>query len=73
MRRRSYRATAVKDVKVSEVLERISTGPVCIGLDVSKGEVFAVVRGSSGYFERPWKVKQPTEVRLLVSLIASAA
>jgi hypothetical protein len=69
MRRRSYRATAVKDVKVSEVMERISTGAVCIGLDVSKGEVFAVVRGSSGYFERPWKVKQPTEVRLLVALI----
>ncbi|MEX0713376.1 MAG: hypothetical protein WD278_13555 [Pirellulales bacterium] len=53
MRKRAYRATVVKEVKVSEVLGRIAEGPVCVGLDVSKAEVFAVVRDSLGEFERP--------------------
>jgi transposase len=69
MRKRAYRATAVKDVKVLEVIARIAEGRVCVGLDISKGEVFAVVRDSTGHFERPWKAKQPRELRELVGLM----
>ena len=69
MRKRAYRATAVKDVKVLEVIPRLAEGRVVVGLDISKGEVLAVVRDSAGHFERPWKAKQPSEVRALVELI----
>ncbi len=73
MRKRAYRATAVKDVKVSEVIARLAEGRVCVGLDISKAEAFAVVRDSLGRYERPWKAKQPTEVRLLVQLLGELA
>jgi transposase len=42
---------------------------VRIGLDIGKLEVFAVVRWADGSFERPWKVKNPTEIGRLVSLV----
>jgi hypothetical protein len=52
MRKRAYRATVVKDVRIAEVIPRLAEGPVCVGLDVSKAEVFAVVRDSRGHYER---------------------
>ena len=37
MKSKTYRATAVKDVKISEVVLRLAEGPVWVGLDVGKG------------------------------------
>lgn len=70
MRKRAYRTTAVKDVKIQEVIGRIAAGPLRVGLDVAKHEAIAVVRDQTGRFERPWKAKQPGEVRLLVQNLA---
>ena len=66
MRRKAYRATAVKSVNISEVVMRLSEGPASLGLDIGKQAVFAVVRDAEGNFERPWKIQNPHEVQELV-------
>lgn len=68
-KRRAYRATAVKNVVLAEVFEAAVSGPIEVGLDIGKGEILAVVRWCDGSFERPWKVKNPTEIHLLVTLL----
>ena len=68
-KRRAYRATAVKNIDLDKMLASVPEGDVRVGLDIGKLEVFAVVRWADGSFERPWKVKNPTEIRRLVSLL----
>jgi len=72
-KKRAYRATDVKSVVLERVLESSSAGAVTIGLDVGKLEVFAVARWADGSFERPWKVKNPSEIRRLVQLFRAVA
>jgi hypothetical protein len=72
-KKRAYRATDVKNVVLERVLESSSTGEVTVGLDVGKVEVFAVARWADGSFERPWKVKNPSEIRRLVQLLRAVA
>jgi transposase len=67
MRNRAYRATAVKQVEVADVVSRLAAGPVWVGVDVGKRSCLCVVRDRTGHFERPWKVQCPNEVRLLVA------
>lgn len=43
------------------------------GMDVGKREIFAVLRWADGTFERPWKVANPAEVRLLVERLQTMA
>ena len=38
MKSKAYRATSVKDVKISEIISRLAEGPVWAGLDVGKGQ-----------------------------------
>lgn len=73
MRKRAYRSTAVKQVQVSEVVNRLAEGPVWVGLDIGKRTVLVVVRDSRGHFERPWKATVPGEVRELVKRLRELA
>jgi transposase len=73
MRNRAYRSTAVKQVQVAEVLNRLAEGPVWAGVDVGKLTALAVMRDSQGHFERPWKAKMPGEVRELVRCLQELA
>jgi transposase len=66
-RKSKYRAVSVKKVNL-EVLQELADGPVTIGLDVAKDEVFAVVRDSEREHLRPWKAKQATELQALIGL-----
>jgi transposase len=66
---KAYRATKVKDVSVERVMENGPAGPVSVGLDVGKEEIYAVVRWSDGTFERPWKALNPAEVPVLVEML----
>ncbi len=68
-KRRAYRSTAVKKVVLEKVLKSALEGDVHAGMDIGKGEVFVVIRWSDGTFERPWKVKNPTEIGALVALL----
>lgn len=68
-KKRAYRAADVKNVRLERVLASSPSGTVSVGLDVGKFEVLAVVRWADGTFERPWKVKNPSEIRQLVRLL----
>lgn len=68
-KKRAYRSTAVKKVVLEKVLESAPVGDMHIGMDVGKGEIFAVIRWADGTFERPWKAENPTEIGLLVTLL----
>ncbi len=67
MRKRAYRATEVKQIDVADLAGRLAPGPVWVGADVGKTQVFCVVRDAAGRFERPWRVRCPKEVGLLVT------
>ena len=73
MRNRAYRSTAVKQIVLTEVISRLAEGPLVCGLDVGKEAVLCVVRDSTGYFERPWKVKNPDEIPDLVEHLRTLA
>ncbi len=51
------------------VLEGRDGERVDVGLDVGKETLFAVLRWGQSDFERPWKVKNPLEIRDLVELL----
>ena len=72
-KRNAYRETAVKNVVLAKLLETGPSGPVIVGLDVGKREIFAVVRWSDDTFERPWKILNPAELTLLVQLLKNLA
>jgi transposase len=73
MRRKAYRATDVKDVRLEEVLKRAPAGAVTAGVDIGKEAIYGVVRWSDGSFERPWKAKNPAEVATLVGVLRALA
>ena len=66
MRKKVYRAVALRNVNLPELLARLPEGPVSMGVDVAKEELFVTLRDASEAFQRPWKVKQPSEIGLLV-------
>jgi len=72
-KRRAYRATDVKNVSFEKILVLATTGAVTVGMDIGKHEIFVVVRWSDGTFERPWKVRNPAEIRLLVRTLTKLA
>jgi transposase len=69
MKRKAYRSTEVKHVQFDAVLRTAPPGPLTVGLDVGKYEIYAVVRWADGTFERPWKALNPSEVQTLVGLL----
>jgi transposase len=69
MQKRAYRAIAVKNVNISEFASELFEGPVWVGMDMAKEEVLVVIRDSAGEYSRPWKVRQPTEIPLLIELL----
>jgi len=66
MRKRAYRSTEVKSVSIAEVVARLGEGRVWLGLDIGKSTIMGVVRDATGYFERPWKVRNAHEIHELV-------
>jgi transposase len=73
MKRRAYRATEVKDVRLEEVMRSAPAGAATAGLDIGKYEILAVVRWKEGSFERPWKAQNPLEIEMLVGLLRDVA
>jgi len=69
MRRRTYGAVRVNDVDVVNLVQSNPGVKADLGIDVGKFELLAVCRWSDGRFERPWRVRNPTEIPELVRLI----
>jgi len=67
---RAYRATAVKSVHLEEVTRSREGQAATVGVDVGKEEARVVVRWEDATFERPWRVKNPGEVRELTDVLA---
>ena len=67
-KKRAYRAAAVKSVSLEQVVRSRDGQAVTVGTDVAKEEFSVVARWEDGTFERPWRVKNPGEVRPLVGL-----
>lgn len=65
-RKKAYRTTDVKRVDVAAVLAAHPRGDCEAGMDVSKEDVRVVLQFGPREFERPWRVKQPGDVRTLV-------
>jgi len=70
MKSRAYRATNVKDVDWQRLVLGRDGQEVTVGLDVGKDHVLCVLRWRSGEFERPWRIRQPTDVRLVAERLA---
>ena len=66
---KAYRSTEVKNVDLESVIGKMAAGPVWVGVDVGKEHVFVVIRFSDGSFERPWKVRNPSQIEFLVGLL----
>jgi len=64
--RTPYSLVDVKDVSVASLIRRWRGQEVVVGVDVAKGELVACVVGADRSFDRPWRVKSPGQVRLLV-------
>jgi transposase len=66
---KAYRSTEVKHVNLEGVMAKVASGPVWVGVDVGKEQVFVVVRFSDGSFERPWKVRNPSQIEFMTGLL----
>lgn len=65
---KAYRSTEVKNVELESVIAKAS-GVVVVGTDVGKFDILATVRFSDGSRERPWKVKNPSQIEFFVRLL----
>ena len=63
MKREAYRAVDVKQVFVDSLVADKAGLAAVVGLDIAKSEFLATVRWSDGRFERPWRAKNPEEIR----------
>ena len=70
--KRMYRRTSVKKIS-TETLKVVSLlkggSGTCVGLDIGKQEIVAVVRWPDGSFECPWSIKNPSEHPKLLGLL----
>ncbi len=67
--KRISRRVKVKQVSWDALMESaISKGGsgTTVGLDVAKNEIVAVARWPDDSFERPWSIRNPTEICLFV-------
>ena len=72
-KRRAYHSCDVKNVVPEKLSLGAPDGGVTVGLDIGKLEIFAVLRWNDGTFERPWKVRNPSEIMMLVRLLQNIA
>lgn len=72
MKHRSpYSLVNVKRVDVRRLLERWSGQRCVVGVDVGKLELAACVYGVDRQFDRPWRVRLPEQLGLLVEMLVS--
>jgi transposase len=72
MKSRAYRRSDVKLLDRELLVESAAkkgAGVVAVGLDIAKDEIVAVLRWSDGEVERPWSLRNPTEIDELVDIV----
>jgi transposase len=71
-KKRAYKRQSVNEVSLEWLRDRAVTygdAGTTVGLDVAKDEIVACVRWANGWYERPWSVKNPTEIGVLIELL----
>lgn len=75
--KRNYRRIGVKKISIESLVETVNLNRrdgncvATVGLDVAKHEIVAVVRWPDGSFERPWSIKNPSEIGLLIERLVT--
>ena len=69
MSSKAYRATRVNDVNWEPIARGKEGLGVTLGVDVGKFDVLVVCRWADGRFERPWRIKNPSEIATLVAFV----
>lgn len=67
--KRMYRRSSVKDISLESLRElALEKGgsQTSVGLDIAKHEIVVVARWSDASFEKPWNVKNPSEIPELI-------
>jgi transposase len=70
MKSKAYRAVEVKHVNWQRLIEGRDGQDVMVGLDMGKERVLCGLRWGAHDFERPWRVHNPSEARLLAEGLA---
>ena len=73
MKSKAYRATDVNKIDPEKWLEGRNQELVHVGLDVGKESVYCTLRWGTGDFDRPWRIRNPFEVKLLAEVLAFVA
>jgi hypothetical protein len=71
-RNRAYKRIDVKRVDVEALRDRtlaLGGAGTVVGLDIGKDEIVACVRWSNGEFERPWSVRNPSQIDEFLELL----
>ena len=66
---RAYGGVRVNDVDGQKLAQERPGQEVLIGTDIGKYEVMAICRWSDGQWERPWRVRNPSQIGELVALL----
>jgi transposase len=66
---RAYSSLPVNHVNGAELVRQRIGQDIVVGLDVGKFEVFAICRWPDGQWERPWRVKNPSQIGEFVALL----
>lgn len=69
MKSRAYRSTRVKDVQCQRVVQGHDGQDVVVGIDIGKEVILVILRWSGSDYSRPWRVKNPSELPVLVKLL----
>jgi transposase len=69
MRSKAYRASDVNQIQLERLLEQRNEQVVHAGLDVGKEKILSVLRWGNQDFDRPWRCRNPADLRQLSGLL----
>jgi hypothetical protein len=68
-KKKPYSFVSVKNVELGRHLAELAGKDVWVGIDVSKEHLAVVLCWGQNCFTRPWKVRYPDELGLLVQML----
>ena len=66
MNSKAYSARNVNHIQLASFLKDRTGADLWIGMDIGKQHIFAMLNWAPGEFERPWKISNPAEIRVLI-------
>jgi transposase len=69
MKKKAYSSVAVNDVQLSKILAGREGAALDVGCDIGKQRVLVMLRWGEGDLEKPWRVRNPSELTRLRDLL----